>query len=139
MAALLSLKILPDDENDKSLTLSRFRNDYINISSFLVSQRDMLESIQRVTGTTSKDWTIEYQNHQERYESGVKMMKEGNRLGFARALYTRIFYPNGDGNYEARYGLVNDLLGLPKEDLDEATKAAVALYKKEGGYSYGQH
>ena len=138
VANLLSLRILPEDENDNSPHLSQLRNDYVYISSFLISQRDMLDSIQRVTGTTSEDWTIEYQNHKERYESGMKMMKEGNRLGFARLLYTRVFYPNGDGNYEEKRGLANKVLGLPKEDLDEATKRAIALFEKEGGYSYGE-
>ena len=139
LANLLSLKVLPDDENDKSAHLSQFKNKDVYISSFLISQKDMLASVKRVTNTTDKDWTIEHQNHKERYESGQKMMKEGNRLGFARLMYTRMFYPNGDGNYEASSGLTNGALGLPKEDLDEATKRAVALYEKEGGYSYGNN
>ena len=138
VANLLSLKILPEDENDYSPHLSQFRNNYVYISSFLISQSDILESIQRVTGTTSEDWTIEYQNHKERYESGMKWMKEGSRLGFARMLYTRNFYPNGDGNYEEKTGLANKVLGLPKEDLDEATKRAIALFEKEGEHIYGE-
>lgn len=139
IANLLSLKVLPDDENDKSTHLSQFKNEIVYISSFLMNQKQMLASLKRVTNTTDKDWTIEHQNHKERYESGQKMMKEGNRLGFARLMYTRMFYPNGDGNYEASAGLMNGVLGLPKEDLDEATKRAVELYEKEGGYSYGNH
>ena len=137
IARLLSLKVLPDDENDKSPTLSQYRNDFVYISSFLISQQDMFASIQRVTGTTSKDWTVEHQGHEERYKSGGKMMQEGNRLGFARMMYTRVLYPNGDGNYEDKHGLANEVLGLPREDLDEATRRAVELYEKEGGYSYG--
>ncbi len=139
VANLLSLKILPDDESDKSAHLSQFKNEAVYISSFLLSQKEMLASIQRVTNTTDKDWTIEHQDHKERYESGQKIMKEGNRLGFARLMYTRMFYPNGDGNYEANRTLANGALGLPKEDLDEATKKAVELYEKEGGYSYANY
>lgn len=136
VANLLSWKILPEDENDKNPIVSQYKNEYLYFSSFLLSQRDMFESVKRVTGTTDSDWTTESQNHKERYDSGVKMLKEGNRLGFARLLYTRVFYPNGDGNYEDKVS--NDILGLPNENLDEATKRAVELYKKEGGYSYGQ-
>lgn len=137
VASLLSLKVLPDDENDKSPCLSQFKNDSVYVSSFLTSQKDMLASIQRVTNTSDKDWTIEHQNHKDRFESGKQMLKDGNRLGLARSMYTRMFYPNGDGNFESK--LTNETLGLPKEDLDEATKTAVELYEKEGGYSYGKH
>jgi len=49
------LKELPDDESDTSLTLSRWMNKPLYISSFLISQRDMLDSVNRVMGTTEKD------------------------------------------------------------------------------------
>ncbi|PNY29435.1 oxidoreductase CipA [Tolypocladium capitatum] len=130
IAALLSLKELPEDENDKSVTLSRWRNEPLYVSSFLVSQRDMLASLNRVLGTKDSDWETKSEPHQERYNRGLKELQEGNMLGFATALYTRVFYPNGDGNYEAKYGLANEALGLPKEDLDEATKAAVAMVQR---------
>ncbi len=35
-------------------------------------------------------------------------------------IYTRIFYPDGAGNIEGK-GTVNKALGLPEEDLDDAT------------------
>ena len=125
IAALLNLKLLPEDENDKSPCVAQFRNKYCYISSFLVSQKDMFESVLRVTGTSADDWTVSYEEHEKRYKSGVELLQQGNRAGFARLLYTRMFYPNGDGNYEASKGLDNDLLGLPKEDLDEQTKVAI--------------
>ena len=125
VAALLSLKLLPEDENDKSPCVAQFRNKYCFISSFLVSQKDMFESVLRVTGTSADDWTISYEEHEKRYKSGVELLQQGQRAGFARLLYTRMFYPNGDGNYEASKGLDNELLGLPKEDLDEQTKIGI--------------
>ncbi|KAK2612739.1 hypothetical protein QQS21_001190 [Conoideocrella luteorostrata] len=132
MKALLSLNELPEDENDTSVTLSNWRNKPLYISSFLMSQRDMLDSVHRVMGTTDADWTIEYEPHEERYQRGMEIMKKGEHLGFGICLYTRTFYPNGGGNFEATQGLANDLLGLPKEDVDEATKRAVAM--AEGGF-----
>ncbi|KKO97822.1 hypothetical protein THAR02_10076 [Trichoderma harzianum] len=126
-AALVSLKVLPEDENDKSVTLSQWRNKPVYVASFLVSQRDILGSVQRVTGTTDKDWEISYQPSKERWKNGVKALKEGNRQGFARAMYSRTHFPNGDGNLQDKYGLANDALGLPKEDFDEATKRAVGM------------
>ncbi|KAM0263552.1 hypothetical protein ACHAQJ_001171 [Trichoderma viride] len=126
-AQLLSLKELPDDENDQSPTLSQWRNKILYISSFLVSQRDMLDSLNRVLDATESDWKIEYEPTDVRYKRGLDIMKSGNVVGFGMAMYSRAFYPNGDGNYEAKYGLANEVLGLPKEDIDEATKLAVEM------------
>lgn len=52
---------------------------------------------------------------------------DGDRNGFVRLLYTRVFYPNGGGDYETSKGLQNEILGLPEEDLDEATREAIRL------------
>jgi len=135
VAALLSLKVLPDDENDKSPTLSQFRNNFMYLSSFNVSQKDVFASILRVTGAKESDWSVSYQNTKERYDEGFKMLKEGNRQGFAQLMYTRIFYPTDEGNYEKRGLLNNDLLGLPKEDFDDCTKRAVDM-ALSGGVPY---
>ncbi len=48
-------------------------------------------------------------------------------------MYARVFYPNGDGDFESSRGLANEVLGLPKEELDEATKGAVEMV--ESGWS----
>jgi hypothetical protein len=132
-AQLLSLKELPDDENDQSPTLSQWRNKPLYISSFLVSQRDMLDSLNRVLGSTDSDWKIEYEPTDVRYKRGLDILKAGNLLGFGMAMYSRAFYPNGDGNYEAKYGLANKALGLPEEDFDEATKLAIQMAEAEYG------
>ena len=129
IASLLSFKILPNDENDKSPSLAQFRNKDVYISSFTVSQKDMFESVLRVTGDKADDWKISHEEHVARYRSGVEMLQSGNRSGFGRLLYTRVFYPDGSGNYEASVGLHNDLLGLPKEDLDEYTRIAIERSK----------
>ena len=132
VANLLSLKVLPDDENDKSPCLANFRNNSVYISSFNVSQKDMLDSVMRVTGTTEKDWKVDYEDVKERYKNGMEEFKKGNMLGFAKLLYSRVFFPDGSGNYEATKGLHNDILGLPKEDLDEYTKIAVEMAEQSG-------
>lgn len=55
-------------------------------------------------------------------------MQEGERTGFVKMMYTRVFYPDGVGNIEHK-GTLNSVLGLPQEDLDEATKAALERSK----------
>lgn len=88
----------------------------------------MLDSVYRVTGTTEADWTITKESSQERYAKGMKDMYEGSREGFAKMLYTRVFYPDGCGDVEHK-GLINDLLVLPTENLDTATAAAIERAK----------
>ena len=123
--ALAALVSLP--ESGASPAISQWKDKSLYIASFKLSQRDMLDSLHRVIGTTDKDWTITYEPTAQRYKNGIDEMQKGNMTGFAKALYSRCFYPNGDGDYESSRGLANDLIGLPKEDLDEATKRAVEM------------
>lgn len=125
VANLLSLKVLPDDGHDESPCLSHYRNRFIYISSFNVSQKDMLDSVMRVTDTTMSDWKIAHEPSVDRYKVGVEEMQKGNFVGFAQLMYTRVFYQDGSGDFETSKGLQNDILGLPKEDIDEYTKIAV--------------
>jgi hypothetical protein len=127
IAKLLSLKELPDDENDESPTLSQFRNECLYISSFRLSQRDMFESVKRVTVTTDTDWIIKYEKTEQRYEEGLEKAKQGSPEGWMKMGYSRMFFPGGGGDYEASRGLHNELLALPTEDLDTYTAIAVQL------------
>ncbi|KAL8745610.1 MAG: hypothetical protein Q9190_002264 [Brigantiaea leucoxantha] len=125
IASLLGLKILPDDASDKSPCLSNYKNKFVYFSSFCVSQRQMLESVLRVTGTKESDWTITSEPSIERYQKGMEMMQAKNFLGYVQMMYTRVFYQDGSGNFTKSRGLQNEALGLPKEDLDEWTKKAM--------------
>jgi NmrA-like family len=95
------------------------------ISSFKVSQRDMLDSLHRVLGTSDHDWTITHESSKDRWERGMQEMKEGKFEGLPRAMYSRVFYPSGDGIFETQQD--NEKLGLPRENLDEATKRTVDM------------
>lgn len=105
--------------------LDTIRNKIVYVKSFTVSQRDMFDSALRVTGTKEADWTINKEPAHERYANGIAEMKQGSRDGFAKMLYTRIFYDDGNGDFETRRGVSNKLLGLPQENIDEATNRAI--------------
>ncbi|KAM0437900.1 hypothetical protein ACHAPT_002265 [Fusarium lateritium] len=120
LAALVSLKKLPENEDDNSVTLAQFSNKPVYISSFTLSQRELLDSVNKLMGKTDENWNISYQPASERYKEGLEELEEGEGTGFLKALYARAFYPTGDGVFETH----NAILGLPKEDLDEATLAA---------------
>ncbi|KAH7069773.1 hypothetical protein BKA63DRAFT_580000 [Paraphoma chrysanthemicola] len=133
-AAILSLPV-DKDANGKP-ALQDWADSGLYIASFLVSQHDMLRSLHRVLGTTDADWTITYQPAEERYEEGIKALKDGDRTGFAKAMYAKVFYPKGLGDYETEFGLDNAKLGLEDESLDKATRRAVQMV--EGGFGTGK-
>ncbi|GFF24814.1 isoflavone reductase [Aspergillus udagawae] len=128
VAKVLSLKELPEDENNKSLTLSTFLNKGVYIKSFVLSQNNMFESVKRVTGTTDADWTITHEDSKKRYGAGLALVKSGNMAGFGKLLYARAFYPDDPGEFSAK--AQNELLGLPEESLDEATQVGIDLVKE---------
>lgn len=133
VAALLSLKIQPEGDDDKSVCLSKFRNGYVFVNSFLVNQEDILESILRVTKTDRSEWKVAKEPSKERYTTALEKLKQGGgQQEFVKVLYTRVFYPDDSGNFAKTKGLHNDLLGLPTEDIDEATKAAIQRAKELG-------
>lgn len=135
LAALLSLPVYPEDERDAAAaTVDRWGDAVVYVSSFRVSQRDMFASVLRVTGTTEADWAIERVPSEKRFREGKEKMAKGVRSGFAEQMYTRIFFPTGEGDH-TRHGLANEALGLPVEDIDEATREGLRL-QKEGILSY---
>lgn len=129
VANLLSLKILPDDEHDESPTISRWRNRPLHISSFKVSQRDMFASVLRVTGDKESDWTVTSEPVEKRFvEARKELFETGDRRVFGKMIYARNFFDDGSGLFETRYGgLDNERLGLPVEDLDEATAVGISM------------
>jgi hypothetical protein len=101
----------------------------VYVNSFTLSQKEMLASAVRVTGSRESEWTITREGTRERYVTGVKEMQEGKRIGFANMMYTRVFFDDGCGDFETGRGTLNELLGLPKEDVYEATMVAVERSK----------
>lgn len=125
LAALLSL---PEDSTTPAV--AQWKNKPFYIASFRISQRDMLDSIHRVTGTTDKDWEITHEATDQRHKNGLDEMQKGIQTGYAKAMYSRVFYPIGDGDYESSRTLANKVLELPKEELDEATKRTVEMVER---------
>lgn len=133
VAALFSLPVMPQDENDKGPYLDMWRNKHAFVSSFLISQRDMLDSILRVSGDQESDWTIDYEPAEERFKAGQEYMKGGDFLrGYQTCMYTRVFYKDGSGDYSHK--LDNEKLGISEENVDQATKKALEMVKNDYNY-----
>ncbi|KAK6355175.1 hypothetical protein TWF696_004293 [Orbilia brochopaga] len=139
VAGVLSLPINPDGPDDKSPTISSYYNKSVCVESFNLSQKDMFESIKRVTGTTDADWTITHEPTKERYARAMGLMAANDfhlgptvskaMKGFGMGMYTCAFFPNSPASMP---NLQNEVLGLPKEDLDACTKKGIE-YGKAGG------
>lgn len=82
-----------------------------------------------MTGTNDEDWTVSKEPSQQRFLSGFEEAKEGKHSGFAKIMCTRVFYPDGCGDFEHGKGTLNSILNLPEVDIDEATKVAVERAK----------
>lgn len=119
------MPVLPWDEHDEGATIANFANGYCYVSSFHVSQKDMFESVKRVTGTTDAHWTISYESHVDRLERARQIFATGNRMGYGLMMYTTVMSQGGDGNAQDKSD--NEALGLPQEVLDEWTKVGVDL------------
>lgn len=120
LAALISLKRIPEDENDKSVTLAQFVNKPVYISSFCLNQREMLDGVNKLLDKIEDDWKILYQPAGDRSKEGWEELEKGDGRGFLKGMYARVFQSPSDGIFETH----NDLLGLPKEDLAQAVQAA---------------
>ncbi|EJD46853.1 NAD(P)-binding protein [Auricularia subglabra TFB-10046 SS5] len=127
LAAFLSLKLHTDDD---APAIARWANKCLYFASFRVSQKDMFESVKRVSGTTDADWKVSYVKSQERFkEAHESVMKAGDALAFQRLFYSRVFFPTGEGDHTC-HGLANEILGLPQGGLDDATKEAYRLLEQ---------
>lgn len=123
---------------DGGIGLGRYRNTEVYLSSFLVSQKDVLESVQRVTGTTMDDWDIDSTKEVSTYiAEGGKMMQEGNVAGIWNLLFGNLYAGVG-GDYETKKGLSNESLGIPKVELDDEVRRALGAsgdYEGHLGFS----
>jgi len=125
-ATLLSLP-----ESGASPCLADYKNYPLYIDSFSVTQRQILDSVQKATGTTDKDWDITCEPAMKRYADGLEEFKTGNMDGFAKALYAHGWSNKGGRGYEEK--LENAKLGFEREDLDAVTKKVVE--KVQGGWN----
>jgi hypothetical protein len=83
VASLLGMEI---EELEK-----QFGNKGVYVSSFRLSQREMLDSVHRVLGTSDADWEIEFETTKQRYEDGMREMEDGDLRGFAKGEFSSPF------------------------------------------------
>ncbi|KAI9675320.1 MAG: hypothetical protein M1817_001223 [Caeruleum heppii] len=122
IARLLSLPVQASSPSSPSL--SDYKNKFIYISSFSVSQNDMLAAVQRATGTTPSEWTVTDIPVDEFIQDGRDKFAKGDRMGMINVLYGATFKRGLGDQYHGRE-LANEKLGLKEEDLDEVVQRVV--------------
>lgn len=123
VAALLSLPV--------STLTSQYKNKFAYVQSFTVTQRQMLDSVQRATGTTDRDWKIESADVDEQIKGGREKMAKGDMSGMMEVAMGNYFKPGHGGNTKEKSS--NAALGLKEEDLDEVVKRVVAEFEAKKG------
>jgi hypothetical protein len=122
VAALLSLPV-----TGASPCVADWKNEPVYITSFRVSQREILNSLHRVLGTTNENWQITYEPTAKRVKDGMEEFSNGIVTGIGKAMYAKLFIRSRAAELELPRGMANKALGLPEESLDEATRTAVEM------------
>lgn len=120
VARLLSLPVHPPS----SPSLSDYKNKLVYITSFSVTQNDMLAAVQRATGTKSPDWTVTHTPVDQFIQEGRDKFAKGDRRGMIGLLYGSTFKRGLGDQFHGRE-VANEELGLKEEDLDEVTQRVV--------------
>jgi hypothetical protein len=66
----------------------------------------MLDAVHGVLGTTDGEREARYQGSAERYQEGLEEMRGGDRMGCAKAIYSKGFFPGGGADFERERGLL---------------------------------
>ncbi|TGO53132.1 hypothetical protein BCON_0129g00140 [Botryotinia convoluta] len=105
-------------------------NKYLFISSFHVSQNQILASLEKAT---DKEWDVTYVDAEEQKKIGMEKMEKGDFSG-AMGLIRYINSVKGYGGDYAEYeDMSNELLGVQGEDLDEVVRGIVEGELERGG------
>ncbi|KAF7918016.1 hypothetical protein BELL_0721g00010 [Botrytis elliptica] len=97
-------------------------NKYLFISSFHVSQNQILASLEKAT---DKKWDVSYVDAEEQKKIGMEKMEKGDLSG-AMGLIRYINSVKGyGGDYTEYEEMSNELLGVQKEDLDKVVRGIV--------------
>ena len=121
---LLSLP-LTNPSNPRA-SLAHYANNFVYLSSFLVTQESVFNSLKRATGTEDGDWKVERGETIEQWAGRCReAMGRGDMRGGAGLTFAYYMGKGRGGDYEAKAREDREVLGLKEEDLDEAVRRAV--------------
>jgi hypothetical protein len=103
--------------------LKQYRNNFLYVTSFQLSQLDLLRAVEKVTNTSEKDWNITRTPVDVVISNGREELMNGNMRGIIDVLYGMQFNPGKGGNIDERTS--NEKLRLPSENLEEVIAEVV--------------
>ncbi|KAJ4171974.1 hypothetical protein NW754_007571 [Fusarium falciforme] len=110
--------------------LAKYKNKAVYTPSFYLTQREILDAVQRATGTTDADWDIESRNVNEVAKEYEEKISQGDSFApFVKFFVTHFLEGHGgDFNHKVDAAELKKLeqLGLQKENLDQVVKAALS-------------
>ncbi len=98
------------------------KNQYVYISGFQTTQKEILATAEKVTGTK---WTVKNASVKDHIEEGRAKLQAGDFSGILNLLQGATFDREQLGDFSSA-GLWNEKLGVPKESFEETVKAAFA-------------
>ncbi|KAI9044685.1 aromatic alcohol reductase [Aspergillus affinis] len=94
-------------------------NKHVFVSSFNVSQQDILEVVEKVDG---QKWTLTHTTSEEVIANGRKRLASGDFAGIMDLTRGGAFGKPGLGDSRQHGQLWNDRMGLPKENIESAVR-----------------
>jgi hypothetical protein len=104
----------------------KYQNESVHIHSFTTSQKEVLDAVIAESGDSN--WEIEQASAEKWYNEGFDMVAKGDYSGFANLIFGSIYEGSYGSNYAATEKIRNEELGLPKQNvLDEVKKALAKM------------
>ncbi|KAE9373824.1 putative oxidoreductase CipA-like protein [Stipitochalara longipes BDJ] len=120
LAAVLSL---PEAD------LAKYKNKAVYTPSFHLTQREILNAVQRATGTKDADWDITSRDVKEVAKEYEEKIKEGDGVAPYIKFFVTHFLKGHGGDFENKVNAADlerlEQLGLHKENLEDAIKTAL--------------
>lgn len=109
--ATAAMLALPEDE------LAKYRNKPFFMGSLYVTQREIFESILRVTKTEEKDWEVKTPDMDQVAKESDEAMMKGDMAAFMTKFFMMHFREGMGGDFNSKVD--SGRLELPQEDLDK--------------------
>ncbi len=91
-------------------------NKYLYISSFETSMNEILASLEKATG--GQKWEVTHVSSEEEIIHGREALLRGDFMGAGKLALAASFKGGLGADFASEETLANEMIGLPKEDLD---------------------
>ena len=104
-------------------------NKYLYISSFETSMKEILASLEKATG--GQKWETTHVSWEDEVTDGREALSSGEFMRAGKLALAASFKGGLGANFASEETLANEMIGLPKEDLDNVIAEIVKSTKCE--------